>query len=212
MTDALPRYEIVRLPFSQPIEELSRKEARLFFYWFLEHRQERLQQLQNAIDSGRTFPFVLDFDPGKLDLLGVWLDRHTTTEPLSEELREKYRGQIGQLNSPLSSLADKLVSQPHMSEETYSLSFDLGIYFGEMLLRLFPTSEWIFPRRSPSDVAYNYPALRAGSSKRYCSPSLIARVIGSISAERRESYKELPRIFQVWQEYFQDWTSNKDST
>jgi len=129
------RYELVH-PL-RDIDELRSKsihELEEYFRWFLEVRHSRISALQLAITEnvpGQSLS--LDQSVASMRPLGEWLSRVATQRARSaaelDVLRKK-------------SLPGVEPPAHELTEQTLSLGFDAGIYFGESLAREYSHLEW----------------------------------------------------------------------
>ena len=72
------KYNIINnLPIDYEFSAKSKKELKLYEYWFIENKEYRIQELSKAVNStGKFENWCADFSPSSLDNLGIWLEEN----------------------------------------------------------------------------------------------------------------------------------------
>jgi hypothetical protein len=130
-------YAVIQPPFTLKFREMSDHELGEYRRWFLGTISERLNELQHAVTSSSGLEnWLPDRSPSSLDALGHWLAQQVETRPrTADELaRVKERGTF-----------DIDVSGDELTNKTFSLAMDVGMYLAETLLQHYPKLEWDQP-------------------------------------------------------------------
>ena len=129
------KYNIINnLPIDYEFSAKSKKELKLYEYWFIENKEYRIQELSKAVNStGKFENWCADFSPSSLDNLGIWLEEN-----------------IKVIKIPDNEYKDIRLKVPHyiklndwdLSIESRSLLVDVGIYIGEVFIHTYPMLRW----------------------------------------------------------------------
>lgn len=138
------QYEMSYPPFMKPAHEMTRKEADIYFNWYIDQIPERITGLQRAVRStegeAQFKSWVADLTPDSLLVLGQWFAGNIYTAPPSEEFKRKHLESLEKIPEKYRSM----FSMPDFVfvDLTYSLICDLGMYLGETIRKRFPYVEW----------------------------------------------------------------------
>lgn len=138
------QYEMSYPPFMKPAHEMTRKEADIYFRWYIEQMPERITVLQRAVRStegdAQFKNWEGDLTPDSLLVLGQWFAGNIYTAPPSEEFKRKHLESLEKIPEKYRSM----FSMPDFVfvDLTYSLICDLGMYLGETIRKRFPYVEW----------------------------------------------------------------------
>lgn len=182
-------YPLVAPPVAQPLRELPRKELLAYANWFLESIPARVDALQQVVratpghDTWRADSSVESLAP-----LGLWFETQVEVRPRSpEELAEIRAG----LRFPVD------VSENTLTYRTLSLAFDIGMYFGLVILKNVPGTSWKQEfRGKKSNVDYGHVVIR-GSGLAPLNAFVVIHVTALRIADERER-AELPALYDVW--------------
>ena len=137
-------YNLIQPPSMKPTHEMMRKEADIFFRWYIDQIPERITGLQRAVRSteGDTLfqGWEADLSPDSLLVLGQWFAGNVYTAPPSEAFKKKRLESLEKIPEKYRSM----FSMPDFVfvDLTYSLICDLGMYLGETIRKRFPYVEW----------------------------------------------------------------------
>lgn len=137
----MKRYSEVKFPYHPALDDmLNLNEADIDNYvkWFYDEKKSRLSNLFGAC-------FELDevyFDRQKLQGLEYFLRNNFNTEPKTDLEIERERQAL-----PNSLKQVHKIPKYRILEPTYSIAFDVGIYFGEYLKSKFKEAEWKIEKR-----------------------------------------------------------------
>jgi hypothetical protein len=144
-------YEIIQPPFTLKFREMSRKELDDYFQWFLSMIPDRIAELAKAVQTTPGFEeWQPDRTPASLDSLGEWLYRHVESRPRTdEEIQE-----IALRSSfPIGDPGEELTNR------TFSLAVDTGIYLSQVFLNNHPSLRWSQEFGDKQFVDYGQPVL-----------------------------------------------------
>ncbi len=127
-------YVSLRPPFPLDFEEMS--EARLghFREWFLKVIPERLEQLTAVVHQLPSHAaWAADESPDSLDMLGDWFAAHI-------EMRARTKAEIDKLTNNGRLTIEGV--EADLSNVTFSLATDVGMYLGRAILNNVPGTAW----------------------------------------------------------------------
>jgi len=151
-------YEIIDPPFSLVFKELSRKELRGYFDWFLAVIPERIQILADAVRATPGYEhWSPEYSPASLEGLGEWFSNQIQTRLRTEVEMEMIRSR---------SKHASYFSADELTDTTISLAFDLAMYIAQVFLKNHPSLRWSQELGSKRNVFYGQPVL-IGFSRRY---------------------------------------------
>lgn len=144
-------YQIIQPPFTLKFEEMPKAELKDYFRWFQDILPERIAELTSAVKSSRGFEgWQPDFAPESLDALGEWFATQIETRPRTREEIEEFNAQ-----SPYPiELSDR-----QLTNRTFSLAMDIGMYLSQVLLKNHSLLKWDQPLRAKKFVDYGQPVL-----------------------------------------------------
>lgn len=147
-------YSTIQPPFTLKFREMSKKELREYYKWFMEVMPERINMLSRVVKSTPGFEdWRPDYAPASLDGLGVWLATQVETRSRTNEERQELRGSS---RNPIE------VPDYDLTNRTFSLAMDVGMYLSQVFLRNHPSLKWGQPFGSKSFIDYGRPVLVGG--------------------------------------------------
>lgn len=192
--DALSgKYQLADFPFKKAYIDLTKKEAKITFDWFLAEKDNRMRILHDAVESeAHDVAKQMDFSPESLVPVAEWLIHHVHTMDKTPEAIEREKANIR--HPFFKMIADRIVTKWTWTPETFSLYFDVGIYLGEVFRKRFKDMEWTYDTvrtvfmNMPCLTGYRIPVV----------PENFVGVVGS-SVQRNEiNPKALKNVFDVW--------------
>jgi hypothetical protein len=147
-------YSTIKPPFTLKFWDMSKKELREYFEWFQEMIPQRINILANAVKGTPGFEdWRPDYTPNSLNALGGWLAAQVETRPRTlEELADI----AGQSPYPM----DR--SDSELTNRTFSLAMDVGMYLSQVFLRNHTSLKWDQPFGSKKFINYGQPVLVGG--------------------------------------------------
>jgi len=130
---------------------MSKKELRAYFNWFQQITPERIVQLTSFVQSTPGFEdWQPDFSPDSLDNLGDWFAGQIETRPLTREGINAFNPDT---RFPLE------VPDSQLTNRTFSLAMDIGMYLNQVFLRNNPLVRWDQPFENKRYIDYGQPVL-----------------------------------------------------
>jgi hypothetical protein len=83
-----------------------------------------------------------------------------------------------------------------LSNESFSIAADVGIYLGEVLRKQRPALRWALCTRPKSDISYNLPVLEGG--KMPVDPIHLAVVLAYGIARGTRGPDRLSELYRIW--------------
>jgi hypothetical protein len=144
-------YKIIQPPFTLKFREMSTKELKDYFRWFAEKIPERLDELANAVRETRGFEaWEPDRTPDSLNALGAWFLNQVETRPRTEDELQKIKD-ASPFPIPLPAT--------ELTNKTFSLAIDIGMYVSQVFLANYPSLRWSQPFGNKKFVDYGQPVL-----------------------------------------------------
>ncbi|OLC57172.1 MAG: hypothetical protein AUH85_04025 [Chloroflexi bacterium 13_1_40CM_4_68_4] len=182
-------YKLVEPPFILDFRNMSRNKLLEYRRWFLAIMPERLNQLSDEVCATPGFEsWQTDYSPRSLDLLGEWFVRQVTTRPRTTEELEEFRRQ-----SPFP--ID--VSDQELTNRTFSLTIDVGMYFAQVLLRNVPTIHWDQRLKDKRYIDYGQPVL-VGSGPVPLNPVHIMVMLAYGVTRKNQTGRRLSELYGIW--------------
>jgi hypothetical protein len=144
-------YRIIEPPFTLKFREMSRQELNDYFEWFQIVRPQRIEELIQAVKESPGFEdWRADYSPGSLVRLGEWFAAQVETRPrTAEELEQVRRQQTFPIDVPGQELTNR----------TFSLAIDVGMYVSGVFLRNHPGLRWTALFGNKQSIDYGQPVL-----------------------------------------------------
>jgi hypothetical protein len=126
-------------------------ELREYYEWFMAAVPERMMKLSDAVVKSPGFEmFQGDYSPGSLDTLGSWFARQVETRPKTDvELKQQATALLSVGSVP----------PDELTERTFSLAMDLGMYLSQVFLKQNPSLKWLQPLGDRMDADFGQPVL-----------------------------------------------------
>jgi hypothetical protein len=130
-------YSSIQPPSTLKFRDMSADELKGYRRWFLETIPSRVIELESAVNSDPDFgAWKPDHSRASIEALGLWLSRQAETRPRSAEEVDRIKGR---------SAFDFDVSKEELTNRTFSLAIDAGMYFGEALRSHYRHLKWDQP-------------------------------------------------------------------
>jgi hypothetical protein len=144
-------YPIIQPPFTLKFREMSKKELSRYREWFCEVIPERVQVLAEAVKSTPGYrQWEPDCSPDSLPTLGDWFLGQVETRSRTQEEIDSALGQL-RISIP--------VSEEELTNRTFSLAMDIGMYVSQVFLKNHSSLEWAQPMGNKKLVDYGPPVL-----------------------------------------------------
>lgn len=182
-------YEIIQPPFTLKFREMSKKELKEYFSWFHGVLPKRIEMLISVVQQTPGYgSWIADSTPNSLRELGEWFTKQVETRPRTEEEMREVRSQTF---IPIE------VPEEELTNRTFSLSIDIGMYLSQVLLRNQPSLQWGQQFGNKDDVDYGQPVL-VGFGPMTLNPVslLVTLAYGVISGKRTGN--SLLELYDIW--------------
>ncbi len=182
-------YSVIQPPFTLKFMEMPRKELTAYFKWYTESIPERVRELADAVTSSPGYgSWKPTFTPESLDELGEWLAGQMELRPRSkEEIEEFIRTSPFPIDPPKEDLTNR----------SFSLAFDTGMYLSQVFLKNHPTLRWKHELASKRHVDFGQPVLISFGPPGF-NPTRMMVTHAYGLAEKGRSGKELREIYEIW--------------
>ncbi len=175
------------------------QDAKNYFSWYIAQIPLRCPILEAAIQTTNQIfaNWQANYTAESLKLLGKWFYQAAKWEPTSEEFRQNYLKKA-QVNLPEHLWS--IIETPKfvLTQQTWSLIIDLGMYFGETLRQNTANVKWhLWTKGGKKDADYHQPILVNSALKRTCNPQRLMRVMALHFCERTQSPERLYELFEL---------------
>jgi hypothetical protein len=144
-------YALIKPPFQLRFREMPRKELERYYRWFMEVMPQRVKELSKAVKDTPGFEaWAPDHSPASLDKLGDWFAGQVETR---NRAKEEVQAIESRLTFPMEIPGEEL------TDRTFSLAMDIGMYFSQVLLKSYPSLKWQQALGSKKFVDYGQPVL-----------------------------------------------------
>jgi hypothetical protein len=182
-------YEIISVPFSKNLDEMSKNELREYFYWFLSKIPERTEVLHEQLQSTPSFrSWRPNHTPESLLFLGQWFAAQVETRPAREDEAQF----LNKAPVPV-----KISPDWKLTLKTLSLVMDVGMYLGATMQKNHCDLRWCFRFTGKSWMDYGHPALlsfRVGPLV----PCHISTVLAYGIASQKKGGDSLKEVYDIW--------------
>jgi hypothetical protein len=177
------------------LRERSPKELTAYGAWFHEIKTERVVILANAVRCTPGFEsWQPDGSPDSLGPLGVWFVARVQTRGRTAAEMETLRQQM----APITDVPDW-----ELTEETFSLAMDVGMYFGEVVLKNMPGTRWDQILKDRRDMDYGQVVIM-GFGRVPMNPVNLVVAIAYGVRQGRFSGGRLRELYEIWNRMNQD--------
>lgn len=182
-------YRTIQPPFTLKFAEMSRKELRAYFQWFMEQIPERIGELARAVTQVPGYEaWRPDRTPASLDALGQWLAEQVETRPRTPEEMQEIRSR---LTFPID------IPSEDLTNRTFSLAMDTGMYLSQVFLQNHPSLRWDQPLGSRRCPEYGQPVV----VEFRCGPLNPVGIVVTLCyglARKTRTGQRLREVYQIW--------------
>lgn len=191
-------YQLAKPPFARGLAKMSRKELKAYFAWFMDVLPERIGALTAEIKRTPGLEtWEPDFTPASLDSLGVWFASQVKARPRTPqemaELRDLMQIKLPGVEPP----------PEELTERTFSLAFDVGMYLSQVFLKNCDGVSWSQVLDDKSFVDYGHPVL-LGIGPVRCSPLKLVATLAYGLADRSRDANGLRNVYEIWSRWRKD--------
>lgn len=182
-------YPIIQPPFTLVFREMSKKELKDYNDWFHKVMPERIQILTSAIKSTPGYEkWDPDCSPESLEPLGEWFLAEVETRPRTSEEIDTLKSQSKfPFNIPGEELTNK----------TFSLAIDIGMYVSQVFLKNHPTLKWSQPFGYKKSVDYGQPVLNSFGASPFNPVHMMVTLAYGFSRKSKTGGR-LRELYNIW--------------
>ena len=182
-------YAIIHPPIPLKFRERSRKELEAYRIWFHQVRAGRIAELTRAVKSTAGYErWEPDATPASLDVLGSWLEGQVETR---RKTAEEVEGIRAKLRFPID------IPEDQLTDRTFSLAMDIGMYFAEVILKNVPGTRWDQPLKGRNVADYGQPVIMGLGMVPLNPVSVVLTTAYRVSDNERARLRERPAIGAV---------------
>lgn len=182
-------YTTIQPPFALKFRELPKQELQRYFQWFLGVIPQRLNQLAEEVSQSPGFEtWRADYSPASLDRLGEWFANKIET-------RNRTKDEVQTIESRL--VFPMEIPGEELTNHTFSLAIDIGMYFSQVLLKNYPSLKWELPVHDKKFADYGQPLL-TGFGPVSLNPVRISVTLAYGLASKNKSGKRLRELYDYW--------------
>ena len=187
-------YEIVKIPWTleSPYSEMSKDGAKEFFEWLTQNAEYRVAELGRLIKSSATH-ISLDCSPESLLPLGYWLrDKLTIRKRTESEMKELVKDVPDWVRASLGKRDTEL------TPESFSIAFDVAIYFSLVLMRADKRIAWKMHTKAGKLDADRNQLILVGNGKVHHNPIRSVQIVCSKMAKGEYDSTRLHELYESW--------------
>ena len=186
-------YTLIAPPTSLRFREMEPKELERYFAWFLASIPERIEVLSTHVRSSEPFSsWIPDRSPESLGALGEWFT-HTVT--LRQRTTEEIQGIYAKGPDWFTQVE---VPGEELTEETFSLAMDIGMYLGEILRQSATRLQWKALKGNKQEADYGQPILQPFKGGLVCNPVRLAITLAYGLADGTYKGTRLGELYETW--------------
>lgn len=184
-------YDFVNPPFSLNFKDMTKVELKNYYDWFLENIPIRVQKLESLVNLSYGFEnWRANYEPSSLSLLGKWFSQEI-------EVRERTINEYKQLQDISRYPVD--VNSFIPTDKTYSIAFDIGMYFGEVYVKNHSKLSWGLFTTNKKSIDYGQPVIK-GFGKVTFNP-IYMLIVQTMNLIGKKDEQCLIELYNIWEEY-----------
>lgn len=182
-------YEIIQPPFTLNFREMPKQELKAYFAWFQNILPQRLRELGSAVEATPGFEgWRPNCKKESLEPLGEWFAGQVEMRPRTNEELQDIQSQM---SMPIE------VPDSELTDRTFSLAMDVGMYLSNVLLNDHPTLRWDQQFGSRSWVDYGQPVLVGFGVVPFNPVSMVVTLAYGIASKKKVG-RDLRNIYEIW--------------
>lgn len=127
-------YSTIQPPFTLQFRNMAKKDLIAYAAWFHDSVPGRIAELTSAVTGTSGYErWEPNMTPESLQDLGRWFESQVQTRKKGDEEIEKTRAK---LTFPID------IPDEELTNRTFSLAMDIGMYFAQVVLRNVPGTRW----------------------------------------------------------------------
>jgi len=183
-------YTIIQPPFTLKLREMSPKELNRYYQWFMEVLPQRVNELTETVRQTPGFEaWQPDCTPASLDTLGQWFAGQVETRKRTQE-------ELRAIKDRLVFLMD--IPSEELTNRTFSLAMDIGMYFSQVLMKNYPSLKWKQPLDDRKFADYGQPCLSGFGPVSLNPVRNGGHVFAHGLASKTKTGKRLREVYDYW--------------
>lgn len=180
-------YSTIQPPFTLQFRDMAKKDLIAYAAWFHESVPGRIAELAKAVTSTAGYEsWEPNATPESLEGLGRWFEGQVET-------RNKEGEEIEEAREKLAFPID--VPEDELTNRTFSLAMDIGMYFAQVVLRNLLGTKWDQPLGSKIFADYGQPVLMGFGTVPLNPVRVMVTTAYAIS---RKKPANLPGLYDTW--------------
>jgi len=182
-------YAIIQPPFTLKFREMPKPELKSYYAWFMQVLPERVAGLEQAVREAPSHgAWRADLTPDSLIPLGEWFASQV-------EVRKRTQEELDEIKAGLTFPIE--VSEEELTNRTFSIAMDVGMYFSQVILKNLPGTKWDQLLKNRRDAEYGQPVLM-GFGVVPLNPVRIATVIAYGISSHTKTGANLRAAYDTW--------------
>jgi hypothetical protein len=183
-------YSIIQPPFTLDFQTMKKKELDGYRDWFMKVIPERIDELRLAVTSTNAFEaWNTNRTPGSLEALGEWfsskVEIRATTMEENQEIEET-------LKFPIE------IPDHELTNKTFSLAMDVGIYLGEVILKTIPGTKWAQQKGNKKYADYGQMIIEGLDGPAPLNPIRIVVTLAYGISRQKQDGTRLIGLYRYW--------------
>jgi hypothetical protein len=182
-------YATIQPPFSLRFREMPKAELKAYLDWFLGQIPERIAQLEQEVRLAPAFDgWAANKSPDSLTALGAWFVAQVETRKrTTEEMAALSASGSFPVNIP----------EDELTNRTFSLAMDLGMYLAETLRAQHPKLKWQQPLDDQKFADYGQPVLVGFGAVQLNPVRIVLNLAYGIAGKKQEGTR-LVSLYAYW--------------
>ena len=191
-------YEVIQPPFSLDFKNMKKKERDNYYKWYMDIFSGRLDLLIHYVkNSFECDNWKADYSPESLVLLGQWFYDMV-------EVRDRSKQEIEGIHSHSPEWFNNVeVNSWELTNKTFSIAFDIGLYLAKVFLSNNPTLRWDHHNAGRKDhINFGQPVISGFNHGMEFNPTHIVITIAYGIADQNGNSNELKEVYETWLEMY----------
>lgn len=191
-------YRVIQSPIDENVYKLNKKQAKVFFNWYINEIPTRIQILADYVRSSPEFSgWQENMLVESLDDLGKWFCKQVETRPRSEV-------EISDIRKRAPALFDAVgIPQDELTGKTISLAIDIGMYLSQIMQKNVENAKWVQKTTAKRSVNFNLPVLSTGGRMVFNPTHLMITYAYGIARGTKKP-EGLRELYEIWKDILLD--------
>lgn len=168
---------------------MSKIELKNYSTWLQEIFPARIIELEKTVQHTSGFEkWHADFTPNSLNKLGDWFENQVETRSRTQDEIEEIK------TKPTIPIE---IPTTELTNRTFSLAIDIGIYFGQTLLIENPKLQWTQKLNNKRDIDYGQLVL-IGKGPIPCNPIHLLITLAYGITSKQKKGRDIFKLYEIW--------------